>query len=207
MNAEVFWQVIENYNQQTYIIQIVLLIAIITAIILSYCRVANWTVKFALGITNLFIGITHFAILGKMPIQFFFAAPLYISVGLLFCYECIKNPKDTLHKPNIIQMLLLTLYLFYPLVSFLLGNKFPHMVTYIMPCPIISLSIAVYSCYGKRNLPLLILMTIWGLTGVKAFIANAYEDIILLICGVYGVVIVVKEIYGRIKANKERKSL
>ena len=55
MNAEVFWQVIENYNQQTYIIQIVLLIAIITAIILSYCRVANWTVKFALGITNLLV--------------------------------------------------------------------------------------------------------------------------------------------------------
>ena len=60
MNAEVFWQVIENYNQQTYIIQIVLLIAIITAIILSYCRVANWTVKFALGITNLFNTFCNF---------------------------------------------------------------------------------------------------------------------------------------------------
>lgn len=207
MNTEIFWQVIGNYNQQTYNFQIVLLATITIAVILSYFHIVNWSAKLALGITNLFIGITHFAIFGKMPIQYFFAAPLFICVGLLFLYVCIKHPKDTFKKPNIIQIILLTLYLLYPLISILLGNRFPHMVTYIMPCPIISLSIVLYASYGKRNLLLLVLMTVWGLTGVKAFIANAYEDIILLICGIYGTIIIIKDIYCKIKTNKEKKSL
>ena len=32
---------------------------------------------------------------------------------------------------------------------------------------------------------LLILLTRWGLTGIKSFFFNALEDIILLICGLY----------------------
>ncbi len=40
---------------------------------------------------------------------------------------------------------------------------------------------------------LLTLMTIWGLTGVKAFIVNAYEDVILLICGIYCLGILMKQ--------------
>lgn len=68
------------------------------------------------------------------------------------------------------------------------------MVTYIMPCPIISLSIAVYSGYSRKNKFLLFLLTIWGLTGIKSVIFNVYEDIILLICGVYAVVVITREI-------------
>jgi len=37
-------------------------------------------------------------------------------------------------------------------------------------------------------------MTIWGITGVKAFFANALEDIILLICGVYCMYLLVREL-------------
>ena len=66
--------------------------------------------------------------------------------------------------------------------------------TYIMPCPVASLSIAVYSGYQKKNKLLLALLTIWGLTGIKSLIFNAYEDIILLVCGLYGVVFLFKEI-------------
>ncbi len=97
-------------------------------------------------------------------------------------------------KPNRIQTILLLLYLLYPIVSLLLGNSFPQMVTYIMPCPVISLSIAVYAGYKRKNKILLALLTIWGLTGIKSIIFNAYEDIILLVCGLYGVVLFINEI-------------
>lgn len=40
----------------------------------------------------------------------------------------------------------------------------------------------------------LALLTVWGLTGIKSVIFSAYEDIILLICGLYGVVLLVSEI-------------
>ena len=76
----------------------------------------------------------------------------------------------------------------------LLGNSFPQMVTYIMPCPVISLSIAVYAGYKRKNKALLALLTIWGLTGIKSIIFNAYEDIILLIGGLYGIALLIREI-------------
>ena len=88
----------------------------------------------------------------------------------------------------------------------MLGNQFPKMVTHIMPCPIVSLSIAVYAGYKRKNKLLLLLLTIWGMTGIKSVIFAAYEDIILFICGIYGVYLLIKEIQlsKSIKANLEK---
>ncbi len=194
MDTQVFWNVIGNYNKQTWIIQIILLIFILAMIVLSYMQKVKWAAKFSLGIANLFIGIGFFVWYGTEPIQKYFALPLYLFCGILFLYESWHNKDDTIKKPNIIQALLLLFYIFYPFVSMLLGNTFPQMVTYIMPCPIISLSIAVYAGYKRKNKILLALLTVWGLTGIKSIIFNAYEDIILLACGIYGIVLLVSEI-------------
>ena len=58
---------------------------------------------------------------------------------------------------------------------------------------IISLSIVVYAGYRKKNKLLLTRLTAWGLTGVKSMMSNAYEDLILLICGIYGIVLIINE--------------
>lgn len=194
MNAQAFWNVIGKYNEQTKILQIGLLIFVIAAITLSYMRKVNWAAKFALGIANLFIGIVFFAGYGTEPIQKFFALPLYLLCGILFLYESWHNKNDLLEKPTPFQSLLLVLYLLYPLISLVSGNRFPQMVTYIMPCPIVSLSITVYAAYTRKNILLLTLLTAWGLTGIKSVIFSAYEDIILLICGFYGIVLLMHEI-------------
>lgn len=96
---------------------------------------------------------------------------------------------------------MLLLFVLYPAISFLLGNTFPQMVTYIMPCPIVSVSIAVYSGYRRKNRLLLLLLTIWGLTGIKSLIFSAYEDIILLVAGIYGVCLIFNDYKGR-SANR-----
>lgn len=194
MDAQAFWNVIGNYNEQTWLIQIVLFVFVLLAILLSYMRKVKWAAKFALGLANLFIGLAFFAWYGTEPIQKYFALPLYLACGGLFLYESWHNKSDMFLKPNRIQIILLLLYLLYPIVSLLLGNTFPQMVTYIMPCPVISLSMAVYAGYKKKNKVLLVLLTIWGLTGIKSIIFNAYEDIILLLCGLYGLVLLVNEI-------------
>jgi hypothetical protein len=186
--------VIGEYNKQTIIIQVAILIYLIVAIIISYRGKTKWLAKGALGITNLFIGIVFFGIYGTEPIQKFFALPLYLLCGVLFLYECIHNKEDVLCKPTYWQSFLLFLFIMYPVLSIILGNEFPQMVTYIMPCPIVSLSIAVYSGYKKKNVLLLVLLTIWGLTGIKSLIFNAYEDLILLLCGFYGVILIVQEL-------------
>ncbi len=57
MDAQVFWNVIGNYNEKTWLIQIILLILVFLAVTLSYMGKVKWAAKFALGIVNLFIGI------------------------------------------------------------------------------------------------------------------------------------------------------
>lgn len=193
MDAQAFWNVIGRYNQDTVIVQSVLLILLVLFMVLTYIGKIKSGAKIILGIANLYIGIVFFACYGTEPIQKFFALPLYISCGVLFLYEAWHTKGDRLEKCNWFQIVLLVLYGLYPFVSLLLGNEFPQMVTYIMPCPIVSLSIAVYAGYSRKNLLLLTLLTIWGLTGVKSVIFSAYEDIILLICGLYGVYLLVKE--------------
>ena len=193
MNTQTFWGVIGNYNLQTWMMQAVLFVLIILGIILSYIGKVKWAAKLSLGIANLFIGVAFYVCYGTEPIQQYFALPLFMISGILFLYESYRNKEDKLEKPNFFQMFLLLLYLLYLVISILLGGKFPQMATYIMPCPIISLSIVVYAGYRKKNKLLLTLLTAWGLTGVKSMMFNAYEDLILLICGIYGIVLIINE--------------
>jgi len=193
MDPNIFWEIIGQYNSQTIIIQIILFVLLILAFLVSYIGKIKWLIKLVLGIIILYIGILFFGYYGTENIQKYFALPLFIICGLLFIFESIKNKQDTLDKLNKWQIILLVMYILYPLISFILGNKFPKMVTYIMPCPIISASIAIYSGYKIKNKLLLICMALWGLTGIKAFFANAYEDIILLICGIYCIHILIKQ--------------
>ena len=198
MDAQAFWVVIGAYNQHTIAAQAVLLVFLAFSVILSYQRKNPWMAKFALGIANLFIGIVFCAWYGTEPIQKYFALPLYLLCGGLFLYEGWRNKEDILERPNLVQSLLLLLYVCYPLISAMLGNYFPQMVTYIMPCPVVSLSIAVYAGCQKKNKLLLALLTVWGLTGIKSVIFSAYEDLILLACGLYGVMLLVHEVRRKI---------
>lgn len=203
MDISGFWAVIGNYNGHTVIAQVVLLFFILAALVLSYTHKVNWAAKFALGCANLYIGIFFFACYGEEAVQRYFALPLFLMCGVLFLYECVRNKNDVLEKPNAFQIILLLLYLCYPVVSILLGNSFPKMVTLIMPCPVISLSIAVYAGYRNKNLLLILLMTIWGLSGIKALVFSVYEDLILLVCGIYGLYLFVNGIIEYRKTQAE----
>jgi len=194
MDVNIFWEIIGEYNNKTIIVQIILFVLGIVAFILSYTGRIKWIIKFTLGIIILYIGIVFFGYYGTEMIQKYFAFPLFIISGLLFIFESIKNKQDIIEKFDKIQFILLILYLLYPLISFILGNRFPKMVTLIMPCPMISVSIIIYSAYKIKNKLLLVCMALWGLTGVKAFAANAYEDIILLICGFYCIYVLINQI-------------
>ncbi len=201
MNSDIFWNIIASYNQQTLIPQLVLILLILISLFLLSSRKWQCLPKISLGIANIFIGIVFFLIFGKEPIQHFFAAPLFIATGLLFLWEGIKYRHDAFRRFNKLQWILFILVLLYPAVSMILGNSFPKIVVYIMPCPLISLSIVVYSGYERKNIFLLISLAIWGLTGVKSFFFNAYEDIILLVCGIYCIWVLLSKIRNKTQVN------
>ena len=204
MTAESFWNSIVLYNQNTKNIQPVFLLLIIVSVIFSLSGKIKNFAKIALGAANLFIAISFFGFYGTENIQKFFALPLYALCGILFIYEAFKNKDDRLALSSSIQLILLFLYCLYPVISAMLNHRFPKIVTYIMPCPIISLSIALYSCYSKKNKLLMLLLVLWGLTGIKALFFNVYEDLILLLCAIYGIFILVKE-FRAARKNKAEK--
>lgn len=200
MDAQTFWNVIGAYNGHTWGLQLILLLFLLVMLALSYAGKAPWAAKLALGIANLWIAFAFFGRYGTEPVQTYFALPLFLLCGILFLFESWRGRRDLLRRPTAVQGLLLLLYLLYPLFSALLGSRFPQMVTHIMPCPIASLSTVVYSGYRRKNRLLLVLLTIWGLTGVKSVLFRAYEDIILLLCGLYGAVLLARELrHGRAK--------
>lgn len=202
MNADIFWDIIAKYNQQTWIIQLFFMILIALSFILSMMKKVQWLPKIILGIANIYIGFVFFLIYGTEPIQHYFAAPLFIATGALFLWEGIRHSNDLFIPFNRFQWLLFLMVILYPAVSFLLGNSFPRMVVYLMPCPLISFSILIYSGYKRKNIVLLALLLIWGLTGIKSFFFSALEDIILLICGIYCLWLLFSEIKKRRKQNK-----
>jgi hypothetical protein len=194
MNTEQFWNVIGLYNTDTIYIQIIFTILLAASVILAYKKKYQTLPEIVLSVINIFIGVIYFIYYGTDPIQSYFAAPLFILVGLLFGWEAIKHKNAKFNGVKGSRLALLVLIMLYPIISILLGNHFPKTTTYIMPCPIISLSIVIYLCYEKHNKLLLALLIIWGLTGVKAFLFNALEDIILLICGFYAIMIFIEDI-------------
>lgn len=152
MNAQAFWDVIGKYNQHTKIIQFVLLFMIVVGVIIARTnKKIVWTEKAVLGAAHLFIGIVFFGIYGTEPVQKFFAMPLYLMCGILFLYEAFRNKADRPNAFTFMQIALIILYILYPIISYALGNTFPKTVTYIMPCPIVSLSLAIYASYSKKK--------------------------------------------------------
>lgn len=194
MNATTFWNVIGAYNQATIFAQCFLLLLLFTSVILALREKWITAPKLMLGICNLFIGIIFELKFGTDPIQKYFAAPLFIVIGILFLYEGIRYPKDKFKQFGKAEIFLLILTLCYPLISCLLGHYFPKMVLYIMPCPLICFSLLIYSRYQRKNKLLLLLMTIWGMTGIKSLFFHVMEDTILFILGIYGIYLILKEI-------------
>lgn len=194
MDASVFWSVIGAYNRQTVMLQVFLLALLSATLSVAYRHRRGRPAWLALGVAHLFIGIVFFGIYGTEPIQKYFAMPLFVLCGFLFLYEGIWHKSGVLDRPTRAQWVLLALYVLYPLISALLGNRFPTLVTHIMPCPVAYLGLVVYAGCRRKNVVLLGLLTLWGLTGVKSVIFQAYEDVILLLGGLYGLALLRREL-------------
>ncbi|MGN0353204.1 MAG: DUF6064 family protein [Roseburia sp.] len=197
MNTQSFWNVIANYNQATIYIQIILCICLTLSCIIARKNRLRWLPKVVYGIVCMFLAFVFFLVFGTEPIQFYFAFPVYLLLGCTFIFEAIRNKQEEFQKLTKLQWALVALVVIYPLVSIVQGKTFPAMLLYIMPCPVVCIGIIIWQSYKSRNLVSLSLLTIWGLTGLKSFFFNAYEDLILLGMGLLALGILVKEILKR----------
>lgn len=187
---ENFWNVIGLYNRSTLALQVVICLFILFSIFAAYRWKLSYLPKIALAGSNLFIGIVFFLLFDKSPVGLFFACPLYLAVGILLVIDCIRYTDDNFNTFDPVSGAYLFLILCYPLVSLSLGHAYPKQVLYLLPCPTISFSIMIYSRYSKKSVLLLSLMTIWALTGLKAFAFNVLEDLILFSTAFYSIYLI-----------------
>ena len=104
MNAEAFWNVIANYNNATVFVQFgLLLLLIIGCAIARRKESLGYLPKVIYGIVCLYMAIVFFLIFGTESIQYFFAFPLYLLLGIVFLYEGIRNKADSFQKPTVPQ--------------------------------------------------------------------------------------------------------
>jgi len=182
-----FWKIIGAYNVETIYIQGIFSLLIIGILLFSFIRqnqVIEHLIKGLFSAVFIFVGIYFFLIIDKSFTAMIFG-PYFIIIGLLFLLG-LFNSKSQLLYPTRLQYYLYGLVLSYPIISFILNHKYPQQVLYILPCPITALALITYCRFKKRNDILNIMLIIWGLTGIKAFIFDVKEDLVLLIVGLYG---------------------
>ena len=120
---------------------------------------------------------------------------LFISISILFALDIFMK-KIEFRLPEIKYMKYLTLLLvllvfLYPFIGYALGHVYPQTCTPIMPCPLTVLAIAlVAAAIPKVDRKVFVALLPWALLGLpKCLGANdCYEDCILFLAGVYGIV-------------------
>ena len=182
-----FWEIICRYNVETTYLQVIFSFLIIGLLLISLFKqnhLIDLFLKSLFTAAFFFVGFFFFLVIDKSFTAIIFG-PYFILIGLLFLLDLLKT-KSQFRQTTSFQLLLYVLVLLYPVISYLLGHNYPQQILYLFPCPIASFALITYCRLIKRNELLNILLILWGLTGVKAFMFDAKEDLILLMVGLYG---------------------
>ena len=203
MTAEGFWTQVGVYNQATLPVQLILLIAVIfltyRVFVKQGAQTDTW-MKVILAVGFAWNGVVFFLVFVKNPISTYFGAPLFIILAFLFIVDIIRKKTefritDLKWKRGFSSMGML-LVLIYPLFGLPLGHTYPQMITPVMPCPITVFAIVLSTASTpKVDRKIFILLLPWALAGLPKCLGalDCYEDCILFIAGIYGLVFLIKD--------------
>jgi hypothetical protein len=198
VSTEVFWTRVAAYNETMWPIMIAMIVA---AAFLTYrvffrpgARTDAWTKAF-LSFAFAWNGIVFFLLFVKNPISIFTGAPLFIIVSLLFALDILAKkthfqPPEATWKGGV-TILWIALVFLYPAIGWPLGHVYPRTLLPLFPCPLTIFAIALVAAAAPNvDKKVFILLLPWALMALpKCFGAlDCYEDCILFVSGVYGLV-------------------
>ena len=203
MSTELFWTRVGVYNEKTWPLALVMIVA---AGFLT-CRVffrpgakTDMWMKAFLSLAFAWNGVVFFLIFVKNPISMFVGAPLLIIVSLLFAADIwtrrthFQLPKATWKKG--VTVFWIALVFLYPMIGWPLGHVYPQMLLPLFPCPLTVFAIALVAAAAPNvDKKVFVLLLPWALMGLpKCFGAlDCYEDCVLFASGVYGLVELIRK--------------
>jgi hypothetical protein len=202
MSAEIFWSRVGAYNQATWPVQVLLVVA---AAFLTYRVFArpgaptDLLVKAFLSFAFAWNGVVFFLVFVRNPISTFTGAPLFIVVAILFAVDIFAQ-KTRFRLPagkwkRGLTLFWILLVFAYPLIGWPLGHIYPQTLLPMFPCPLTVFAIALVAAAAPNvDKKVFVLLLPWALMGLpKCFGAlDCYEDCILFASGVYGLVVLIK---------------
>jgi hypothetical protein len=201
MDTATFWTQIATYNETTWPVQV---LTIIAAAYLTYrvfarpgARTDAWMKAF-LAFAFAWDGIVFFLVFVRSLISMFTGVPLFIIVSALFITD-IFTKKTHFELPPAKWMRGLTiawilLAILYPFLGWPLGHTWPQVLLPLFPCPLTVFAIAlVAAAVPQVDKKVFIALLPWALMGLpKCFGAlDCYEDCILFASGVYGLLVLI----------------
>lgn len=206
IDKEIWWEIIGTYGKNIFPLQI---ITVITAAVIIWLIIkkpgerTNIITKTYFTLCFASIGIVFFLIHGGLfpGIQEYVQAGLFITIAALFGADIFRKkidfklPEHRGHRA--VMFLLLLAVLVYPLIGMLAGHYFPAMIIVgTHPCPTAAFALVLLAAALPRtNKFLYLLLLIWAIP-FPIFIQipkfGVYEDSIMLLCGVYALVMLIK---------------
>jgi len=202
MSTETFWTQVGAYNEATWPVQAVMIVAAVYLAVRVFVKPGPQTdawMKAFLAFTFAWNGILFFLVFLRNPIAMAIGTPLFVIGSVLFAVDIFARkthfsvPEGPwMRRFTIVWMLLAFLY---PLIGWPLGHVYPQVLLPLFPCPLTVFATAlVAAAVPNVDRKVFIALLPWGLLGLpKCFGAlDCYEDCVLFAGGVYGLVVLVK---------------
>jgi hypothetical protein len=213
MSTEMFWNQVSAYNEALWPVQIVMIVA---AAFLTYRvftrpgpRTDVWMKAF-LSFAFAWNGIVFFLLFVRNPISMVTGVPLFFTISILFAVDIFTRGTE-FRLPDAkwgkaLTFLWLALVALYPLIGWVfVGHAYPNMLLPLFPCPLTVFAITLIAAAApKADKKVFVALLPWALMGLPKCLGalDCYEDCILFVAGVYGLVVLIRNWKAR-PVNKQ----
>jgi hypothetical protein len=195
-----FLSMVAEYNIAIWPMQVVAYVMGIAVVILALKR-TTYSSKIISGVlaffwlwTGIIFNSGFFSQIYK-PASFF--ALIFLIQGILFIVFGLLRPNiEFQYKAGIYSIIGIILILFgmigYPIMGYFIGHVYPRSVPFgLTPCPLTVFTFGMFLLTGKK-VPkyMLIIPFIWALSGIVPVTSGMLEDLILMIGGILGTILI-----------------
>ena len=183
---EVFWRTIAEYNEGTWIGQLIITVIGIVLTTLLYQKptlTVKRLVKSYMIFLNGWISIVYYMIYCSERDYNYILAIFWAAMTLIWLWDLITG-YTTFERSRKYDKLTYVLYampFLYPLLSWGRGMEFPMMTTTVMPCSVAVFSIGLLLAFSRKvNLLVILFLCHWALISFsKVYLFKIPEDLLL----------------------------